>query len=510
MEDEFDSEAPAFIDMNSEDVVEVNVDDTDNVEPMDEETENDDENQGMDVDTDPKSAKPLPPDQSFYCINSHNDSVYAVSIDIATDNSQDGMYIQVASGGGDDKAFLTSLQRSTQQINDNEINVNSLNLSESTPTKTHKDTVSSVAFNTKALSGANQQKMLAVGSYDGSIQIWNLSSTNNELLTTLEGPTDIEWLSWHPKGGTVLLAGSTDGTVWMYHAPTSKCMQVFVGHEGDVTCGTFTNDGKFAVTASIDGTMRIWAPRTGLSRHVFRFDGESSGFEGDMNAAGSGESAITCMNCRSVQNSNGNASSLILCGSENGYAYVCHVGTKKVLAALRHGEEDHSNAPASNDGDDDEAFEKDFRSVEAVGFYNGPNHNDLHNWCATAGVNGLLKVWDLGNNGQCRQVCSHIVTNDDDVNENTDNNESGITSLQWHPTLPLIFTATTDGIVRLWDARTGHCLLTLTGGYSDIINDMDVYFDPNNDKNVIVATASDDGKIRLFQVDVDKALNATQ
>lgn len=138
--------------------------------------------------------------------------------------------------------------------------------------------------------------------------------------------------------------------------------------------------------------------------------------------------------------------------------------------------------------------------MEAVGFYNGPNHNDLYNWCATAGVNGLLKVWDLGNNGQCRQTCVHT----SEATEET----AGITRLKWHPTLPLIFTATTDGIIRLWDARTGQCLITLTGGHSDIINDLDVYFD-TNDKDVIVAAGSDDGKIRLFRVDVPSALNAS-
>lgn len=44
--------------------------------------------------------------------------------------------------------------------------------------------------------------------------------------------------------GNVLAAGSTDGTAWMWLAETGECMQVFAGHEGGVTCGTFSGTGK--------------------------------------------------------------------------------------------------------------------------------------------------------------------------------------------------------------------------------------------------------------------------
>ncbi len=35
----------------------------------------------------------------------------------------------------------------------------------------------------------------------------------------------MEWLTWHSKGN-VLLAGSSDGTVWMWLATSGACMQV--------------------------------------------------------------------------------------------------------------------------------------------------------------------------------------------------------------------------------------------------------------------------------------------
>lgn len=69
-------------------------------------------------------------------------------------------------------------------------------------------------------------------------------------------------------------------------------------------------------------------------------------------------------------------------------------------------------------------------------------------WAAAAGgMDGNLKIWDLANY-TCRHVCQH---------------EGGIVRLKWHDWLPLVYTACTDGVVRLWDARSGQCLYQLTG-----------------------------------------------
>ena len=99
----------------------------------------------------------------------------------------------------------------------------------------HTDSVSSVAFNSRHVppdaTGKAGQKLVAVGSYDGSLVLYDAS--NGEVVKVLDGPTDVEFVDFHPKGGTVALAGSiADGTVWMYHTPSAKCLQVFVGHEG--------------------------------------------------------------------------------------------------------------------------------------------------------------------------------------------------------------------------------------------------------------------------------------
>ena len=113
-------------------------------------------------------------------------------------------------------------------------------------------------------------------------------------------------------------------------------------------------------------------------------------------------------------------------------------------------------------------------------------------------MDGVLKIWDLANQGQCRHSCKL----------NTEQKAGdGITQLAWHPTLPLVVTSTTRGQVHLWDARNGQLLQTLTG-HTDVINDMDVSFVAGSGAagQAVIVTASDDKTVRIFNVDIDAAL----
>lgn len=61
---------------------------------------------------------------------------------------------------------------------------------------------------------------MAVGSYDGAIVVYDCSATDTAgtLVKTLEGPSDVEWCCFHPKGGTVspfLLFTSCVCFVWL-------------------------------------------------------------------------------------------------------------------------------------------------------------------------------------------------------------------------------------------------------------------------------------------------------
>jgi ribosome assembly protein SQT1 len=263
----------------------------------------------------------------------------------------------------------------------------------------------------------------------------------------------------------------------MYHTPSSQCLQVFVGHENGVTSGAFTPDGKWVVSAGQDGTIRIWAPKTGMSKHVFRLmDVGTMGEEGP----GAG---LTCLAV-----GGGADGQLAIAGGEDGNAYVVHVQGKKVVATLTHFEGSATGAAGGandNDGmEDDEEGEA--RSVEAVGFC-PPDIPGTANWCATGGVDGVLKIWNLnvgGGSAQLRQKCIR-----EDV-------KAGITRLRWHNTLPLVIASYTDGCVCIWDARVGKVVQCLTG-HEDMINDLDVCFADGGIS--VIVTGSDDKSVKVFE-----------
>lgn len=464
--------------INPANVIEVEVDDD---IPMDDDDENNDQDEVHNKTIEEEQENGTIPDMSFTTITSHTAPVYAVAA------HHDGESLSFVSGGGDDKAFLHILSKDTKTANTIPLEHN------------HTDSVSCIAMNIKYISAdlTKTPKYLAVGSYDGKIVLYD--PNNGQKLQVLDGPTDVEFISFHPKGGSVLLAGSiADATVWMYHIPTSKCLQVFVGHEcnsegGGVTTGSFTPDGKFAVTAGMDGTLRIWAPRTGLCKHVFKLSPLSS----DVSAGG----GLTCLSMNGGQDGQ-----LAICGGEVGNAYVVHLQGKKVVATLQHFDVPPNANTGSGGGDGMEVDEEDdiiITSVEAVGFATKEVNS---NWVATGGSDGILKIWDLTHGvGQCRQICKL---------SSEDSPCGGITNLNWHPTMPLIFVSYADGIVRLWDARDGALLHSLSGGNSkedNQINDFATQFRGTGNGNggsADLITANDDGTVKIYKVDVQSMLMA--
>mmetsp|Transcript_5237 Transcript_5237/g.11456 ORF Transcript_5237/g.11456 Transcript_5237/m.11456 type:complete len:543 (+) Transcript_5237:67-1695(+) len=512
--DQYDDE-PAFIDPNTVEEVQV---DLDGDEPMSDDDDEDGGEQGggagsaaiggavgagvaatatTDGTNQPQTAVP---DQSIATLKSHAGPVYAV----ATHFDASSGTLRIVSGGGDDRAYLHTVTTSSAATaaagGSSSPKITTIPLSHA-----HTDSVSSVAINSQYVDqnakGKASQHLIAVGSYDGTIILYDAHTGNK--VQALDGPTDVEFVSFHPKGGTVVLAGSiSDGTVWMYHTPSCKCLQVFVGHEGGdgggqggqggVSAGTFTPDGKFAISAGMDGTLRIWAPRTGICRHTFRLAADSG--------AGDVRAGLTCLEV-----DGGADGQLAVVGSEDGLAYVVHLAGKKIAATLRHYDESPGGqaAGAAADGmdvDEDGDGGEELRSVEAVGFA-GKAVNP--NWVATGGVDGALKVWDVthGGQGQCRQVCRPPAVDGGAV--------AGVTRLSWHSTLPLILASYTDGAVRMWDARDGSLVTTVTGGHAGVmINGMSAEFvgaDAPDGGRAVVVTAVDDGAARVFEINVAAA-----
>ncbi len=201
--------------------------------------ENDGENpEGKDGENEAEGeSKDAVADESLFTSKMHGDAVYAVAFHPTDEKT-------AASGGGDDKAFIFNPVDGTVKHT----------------FEGYADSVSHVSF-------SSDGTLLAVGTMDGEIRIYN--SEDGELLHELSMGSDLECLSWHPKG-PVLLGGCTASTVWLWDASTGACMRVLSGHKGAVRAAAFTPSGMSIVSASDDGTTIIWNVKSGQPMFTFK------------------------------------------------------------------------------------------------------------------------------------------------------------------------------------------------------------------------------------------------
>jgi WD40 repeat protein len=96
------------------------------------------------------------------------------------------------------------------------------------------------------------------GSDDKSIRVWNLS--DGKLLRTLLQPAPVRALALFP-GGTTLATGSADGVVRCLDVTDGRARITLKGHKAavsDVAVFASGSDGQRLVSASEDGSVRIW------------------------------------------------------------------------------------------------------------------------------------------------------------------------------------------------------------------------------------------------------------
>ena len=99
------------------------------------------------------------------------------------------------------------------------------------------------------------------GSSDGTIQLWDVASSNH--IRTLKGHTEtVRTLAFSPDG-KVLVSGSSDDTLRKWDTNTGSMLRQLAGHTNDIKTVAFSRDGKMIASGSKDSSVRLWDAETG-------------------------------------------------------------------------------------------------------------------------------------------------------------------------------------------------------------------------------------------------------
>ena len=118
----------------------------------------------------------------------------------------------------------------------------------------HATWVRSVAFSPDG-------KLLASGSWDTTIGLWNVE-TGREIRVLTGHTRGVESVAFSPDG-KLLASGSWDNTIGLWNVETGREIGVLTGHTARVNSVAFSPDGRLLASGSDDKTIRLWNVETG-------------------------------------------------------------------------------------------------------------------------------------------------------------------------------------------------------------------------------------------------------
>jgi RNA polymerase sigma factor (sigma-70 family) len=120
----------------------------------------------------------------------------------------------------------------------------------------HADNVNSVMY-------SSDGKVLASGSKDGTVRLWE-AATGKPLALLDTGEQTITSVAIAPDGKT-LAAGSLDQTIWLWEVASGKVVHRLRGHDDGVWSVAFASDGQTLASTGgeNDRTIRLWNVTTG-------------------------------------------------------------------------------------------------------------------------------------------------------------------------------------------------------------------------------------------------------
>jgi WD40 repeat protein/gas vesicle protein len=369
-------------------------------------------------------------------------------------------------------------------------------LNESNTLNGHSESIFSVGFSPDG-------KLLASGSRDKSIKVWNISEKHEEF--TLYGHSSSILSVCFSIGGKLLASGSGDKTIKIWNISERHEEFNLTGHSHDVNSVCFSPDGKLLASGSDDKTIKVW--NIGEKCEEFTLNGHSGGVnsvyfssDGKLLASGSSDKSIKVWNVSEKREE------FTLNGHYNYVNSVCFSTDGQLLAS---GSRDKSIKVWSiNEKREEFTLNGHSSPVKSVCF--SPDGKLL----ATGSLDKSIKIWNVsekreeftlnGHFSSVESVCFRPdgkllasgsenikVWNFSEKGEvfNLNGHSSSVKSVCLSPDGKLIASGSVDNRIKVWNVSEKHEEFTLNGHYSPVES---VCFSPDGKS---LATGSENIKI---------------
>lgn len=281
--------------------------------------------------------------------------------------------------------------------------------------------------------------VLATGSYDSTIKIWDLD-TGTELRTLTGHTMGVRCLQFDDNK---LISGSLDKTLKVWNWRTGECIATYQGHSGGIVALHF--DSNILVSGSVDHTARVWNFQ---DRSVCTLRGHND-WVNSVKIDTASRTIFTASDDCSVKLWDLDTKKCI-------HTFEGHVGQVQSVLPLPaefEAEEDQDQDDDSDSGSPvSPTANKTNRKmlsmcIDHTGqFASEPGRPQPPRYMLTSALDSTIRLWDV-HSGRCiRKFFGHV---------------EGVWAIA-ADTLRFVSGAE-DGMVKVWDPRSGKCERTFTG-----------------------------------------------
>lgn len=303
----------------------------------------------------------------------------------------------------------------------------------------HTDWALPVAFSpiysTTSLSQGSKREILASGSNDKTVRLWDLQT--GECVAKLPGHTDFIYGIAFSRDGQILGTGSTDSSVRLWNVDRKQCFQVLQGHTDWVYAVAFHPDGQTVASGSADCTLKLWDISSGqclknLTGHTDKILGIAFSPDGKMLVSASVDNSIKLWDICT-----GSCIKTLLGHDNRVYAAVFSPDRQTLASCSTDRTVKLWDISA---GKCLQTFTGHTNWVFSVAF--SPDGKTL----ASASHDHTVRLWDV-KTGECHHIClGHTRL---------------VSSVAFHPHGQMIASGSQDQTVRVWDVKTGECVRVL-------------------------------------------------